>query len=84
MQKCKMNTHDCRHGSTPHCVFKLQLLTKPKSMESSEVHGKAQDFEGNIFIAVAENVTSENILIFVFNPLWLFNNIPYIFAALIN
>lgn len=40
--------------------------------------------EVNTFIAVTETVTSENILIFIFNPLWLFKNIPYIFAALIN
>lgn len=40
--------------------------------------------EVNTFIAVAETVTSENILVFIFNPLWLFKNIPYIFAALIN
>lgn len=40
--------------------------------------------EVNTFIAVTEIVTSENILVFIFNPLWLFKNIPYIFAALIN
>lgn len=40
--------------------------------------------EVNTFNAVTENITSENILIFIFNPLWLFKNIPYIFAALIN
>lgn len=40
--------------------------------------------EVNTFIAVAETVTSENILIFIFNPRRLFKNIPYIFAALIN
>lgn len=40
--------------------------------------------EVNTFIAVTEIVTSENILVFIFNPLWLFKKIPYIFAALIN
>lgn len=63
------STFSFPQGQSPHL----------KSMEKHRILK-----EVNSFIAVTKIVTSENILIFIFNPLQLFKNIPYIFAALIN